>query len=364
MRDLDAGDLEDLGDERLDDREHERLRGERDLDVDLRELGLPIGAQVLVAEALDDLEVAVEAADHQDLLEDLRRLRQREELARMDATRHEVVARALGRALGQDRRLDLEEPALVEVAPDRHRQLVPQDQVLLHPLTTQIEVAIAQARVLGDERLVGDAERRPTRVVEHAQFADADFDLTGVELVVDGLGRSRRDLPEDGDHHLGLELLGLAEQRLGLGDDLRHAVAVADVEKDHRAHVAHAVHPAEEDDLLADVVGTEFTAGVGSVEIAEEVHGQGRREKGEVKRKSKGTRREGTRDKVRDTEREGPIGDSAVSSSSVSRRGAALARGQALLLAGPQVLHRAVRRRRARRRLRSRPAARRSTRRT
>ena len=54
---------------------------ERGLDVDLRELGLAVGAQVLVAEALRDLVVAVEAGDHQQLLEELRRLRQREEHA-------------------------------------------------------------------------------------------------------------------------------------------------------------------------------------------------------------------------------------------------------------------------------------------
>ena len=60
---------------------------ERHLDVDLRELGLAVGAQVLVAEAARDLEVAVEARDHQDLLEELRRLRQRVELAVVDAAR-------------------------------------------------------------------------------------------------------------------------------------------------------------------------------------------------------------------------------------------------------------------------------------
>jgi nitrate reductase NapAB chaperone NapD len=48
--------------------------------VDLGELGLAVGAQVLVAEALGDLVVAVEARHHQQLLEELRRLRQREEL--------------------------------------------------------------------------------------------------------------------------------------------------------------------------------------------------------------------------------------------------------------------------------------------
>ena len=55
---------------------------ERHLDVDLGELGLAVGAQVLVAEAARDLVVALDAADHEQLLEELRRLRQRVELAR------------------------------------------------------------------------------------------------------------------------------------------------------------------------------------------------------------------------------------------------------------------------------------------
>ena len=46
------------------------------LDVDLGELRLAVGAQVLVAEAAGDLEVFLEAGDHQELLVLLRRLRQ------------------------------------------------------------------------------------------------------------------------------------------------------------------------------------------------------------------------------------------------------------------------------------------------
>ena len=68
---------------------------------------------------LHDLEVAIEPGDHQDLLEDLRRLRQRVELARVHAARHQIVARAFRRRLRQHRRLDLEEALLVEVLPDR-----------------------------------------------------------------------------------------------------------------------------------------------------------------------------------------------------------------------------------------------------
>jgi len=50
-------------------------------EVDLREFRLTVGAKVFVAEALDDLIVAVEAGDHQELLEELRRLRQDDAMA-------------------------------------------------------------------------------------------------------------------------------------------------------------------------------------------------------------------------------------------------------------------------------------------
>ena len=105
-------------------------RDERRLDVDLRELGLPVLTQILVAEAARDLEVAVEAGDHEQLLIELRRLRQRVELARMHAARHEIVARALGRGLREDRRLDLEEAPLAEIPPRHLHQPVAQHDVV------------------------------------------------------------------------------------------------------------------------------------------------------------------------------------------------------------------------------------------
>ena len=57
--------------------EHVVLLDEGHLDVELGELGLAVGAQVLVAEAAGDLVVALEAGDHKQLLEELRGLRQR-----------------------------------------------------------------------------------------------------------------------------------------------------------------------------------------------------------------------------------------------------------------------------------------------
>ena len=71
------------------------LVDEAHLEVELRELGLAVAAQVLVAVAAGDLEVAVDAGDHQQLLELLRALRQRVDAARLEPRRDDEVARAL-----------------------------------------------------------------------------------------------------------------------------------------------------------------------------------------------------------------------------------------------------------------------------
>ena len=163
---------------------------ERHLDVDLRELRLTIGAQVFVAETADDLEIPVRARDHQELLEELRRLRQRVELAGMDAARHEIIARAFRRRLPEDRRFDFPEPVGVEIPADRPRHPMAQSDVLLEPASPQIEIAVPQTHVLGHGRVFGDLKRRRLRLVEHADLAGEDLDLAGRELRVDGLVRA------------------------------------------------------------------------------------------------------------------------------------------------------------------------------
>lgn len=105
---------EERADHGLHDRHQLVLGHEGDLDVELGELGLTIGAQILVPEAAGDLIVAVHAGHHEQLLEELRRLRQRKELARMGTAGHQIVARALGRGLGQDRGLDIQKTLRIQ----------------------------------------------------------------------------------------------------------------------------------------------------------------------------------------------------------------------------------------------------------
>ena len=104
---------------RFDRPEHILLLHERHLQIELIKLARrSIRARIFVAKAGRNLKVAVEARYHQQLLELLRRLRQRVEPAGMNAARHEIIARAFGRARGENGRLIFEESGLDHPPPD------------------------------------------------------------------------------------------------------------------------------------------------------------------------------------------------------------------------------------------------------
>ena len=184
------------------------------LDVELGEVGLAIGAQVLVAEAARDLVIALEAGDHQQLLEQLRRLRQRVEGALLGAAGDEEVAGALRGRAGQHRGLDVEETLAVEELAHRRGDPVAEDERLPHLLAAQVEVAVAQAGVLAD--LAGEAldlEGRGLGVGEQLGLADLELDLTGRQVGVDRLRRAPDDAPRRAQHVLGAAACGRARRR-------------------------------------------------------------------------------------------------------------------------------------------------------
>ena len=193
---------------------------------------------------------------HQDLLEELRRLRQGVELTRVHAARHQVVARPFGRRLRQDRRLDLPEPLRRQFVADGQRHPVAEAHVLLHPAPAQIEVAVPQAHLLGHGRLVRNGERRRLRLVEHADLAapaprPPRCRSSGLTVSAE----RRCTWPGTAITYSGSQPLGRRPSGPRLvrpaHDDLADALTVADVDEEHPAQVAHAVHPAEEDDIAA-----------------------------------------------------------------------------------------------------------------
>ena len=237
---------------------------ERHLDVELGELRLAVGAQVLVAEAAGDLEVAVEAGDHQELLVELGRLRQGVEMPGVDPAGDQEVAGTLGRAAAQDGRLDLEEVLLAHDVAHELAKAVAEDEDPLHVGPAEVEVAILQAQLLvglGPVHLEG---RRGRGVVEH-QLGGPDLDRAGLELGVLLAGKPGGDDPLDPDHVLVAELARSGLQLgagVGLEDDLGDPVAVAQVDEDQPAEIAPGVHPAVEHNGLPDMVLRQFAAGM------------------------------------------------------------------------------------------------------
>ena len=206
--------LEHAGQHRLDRREHVVLRDEAHLEVELVEFARrPVGAGVLVAEAGRDLEIAVEARDHDQLLEHLRRLRKRVEFARVDPARHEIVARALGRARGQDRGLELGEALLDHPPPDRGDHGRAQHDVGVDLLAPEVEIAIFEADFLGIVLLAGDRHRQLLGRRLNGHLAGADLDLAGRQVGIHRLGRACDDLALDGDDGFDAEPVERLERR-------------------------------------------------------------------------------------------------------------------------------------------------------
>jgi hypothetical protein len=86
------------GDDGLGDEGHDVVRvHEGRLRVELGELELPVGPQVLIPEATGHLVVTVGARHHEQLLEELGALRQGVEAPWLEPGGHDEVARSLGR---------------------------------------------------------------------------------------------------------------------------------------------------------------------------------------------------------------------------------------------------------------------------
>ena len=245
--------LEHAAQHRLDRREHVLLRDEAHLDIELVEFaGAAVGARVLVAEARRDLEIAVEARHHDELLELLRRLRQRVELAGMDARGHQVVARAFRARRGQDRRLELEEALALHARAQGIDDAPAQHDVGVQLLAPEIEEAVFEPRVLGIGLIAEHRQRQVAGRAEHLDLAHVDLDVAGRHVRVFRARRALAHVAVDAHDEFRAQLLGMLERRrIGIDDALRHAVMVAQIDEQHAAVVADAMAPAGKTDRLA-----------------------------------------------------------------------------------------------------------------
>ncbi len=169
--------------EALLDGHHVVLVDKGHLQVDLGELGLAVGPQVLVPEAAGDLHIAVKAGEHQQLLILLGGLGQGVELAGVDPGGHQIVPGALGGGLGEHGGLDLVEALLVEVVPGDLGDLVAGGDHLLHVRAAQVQIAVLQAQHIVGLGVLHDLKGRGLRLGQQAQLGDIYLDVAGGDLV-------------------------------------------------------------------------------------------------------------------------------------------------------------------------------------
>ena len=241
--------------------------------VHLGELGLTVGAQILVAVAVSQLEIAVKAGQHQDLLIELRALGQCIEVARLHAAGHQIVARTLGRGLDEGRGLDLGKVILAEIVADDLHDLAAQYDRLMHGRTAQVKVAVAQAQIVIDIDLIAQLKRGGLGLAQDAQFSNIQLHIAGGDLV--GLGGALTQLAAADDNIFALEALGLGKdllRRVLIEHQLQDAGGIAQVGKDDAALVAGTGDRAADRHFLTSHCKADFTAVVGAAQAAQSFH--------------------------------------------------------------------------------------------
>ena len=261
--------LEHARQHRLDRGEHVVLGDEAHLEVELVEFAWrAVGARVLVAKAGRDLEIAVEARDHDQLLEHLRRLRERVELARMDPARNEIIARALGRAGGQDRRLELGEALIDHPPADRGDHRRAQHDVGVDLLAAKIEVAVLEPDLFGIVLLAGDRHRQLGRGRLDLDLAARTSISPVGEVGIHRLGARATTAPLTVTTDSTRSRSSSLERRASVSrDDLGYSVMIAQVDEQHCAVVALTVDPARQADRLANVGGAQLGATMGAIGV-------------------------------------------------------------------------------------------------
>ena len=161
---------------------------------------LSVRPQVLIPEGPRDLVIALETGDHEELLEQLRRLRQRVELSGLQPARDQEVASSLRRAFGQYRRLDIHEAPFAQIVAHRAHHLMSEHQVAQHAGAPQVDIAVPEAQSLVDVDIVFDEERRRLGCGEYLQIRGDDFHLACGQVRVDAFGGPGDDLAGDRDH--------------------------------------------------------------------------------------------------------------------------------------------------------------------
>ena len=235
---------------------------ERCFNIDLSEFRLTVGTQVLVAETLGDLIIAIHACNHQNLLEQLRRLRQREEMTRVSAAGHQVVTGAFRSCLGQQRCFDIQKAVFVQEIADGVGHLGTEAQTLGHFRAAQIDITVAQTHVLAHIGVFIQQEGRCLGGVENVQLLAQYLDAARAHVSIGRTGRTQTHNTGHLQHELAAN--GFCQRKALFGIRVEHHLGdtlhITQVDENHAPVVPAAVGPSTQDNFLPFVLFVQFSA--------------------------------------------------------------------------------------------------------
>ena len=174
----------------------------------------------------------------------------------MHAARHQVVARAFGGGLGQHRRLDVDEAVL-------HRG----NAAPPSPPGSAAAGSSASAAGAGRDSGIRGAPfptdfRRPSGTAASARVENFDrtrqhFDFAADEVRIDRAcgAAAHRPVTFTTNSLRSFSAVAKVAGVVGIAHDLHQAFAVAQIDEDHAAMIAAAVHPAVQRDGLVQMPG-------------------------------------------------------------------------------------------------------------
>ena len=248
------------------------LARERHLQVELREFQLAVRALVFVTKTFHDLKVLIQPGNHQYLLENLRRLRQRVKLPVMDAAGHQKIARALRRRARKHRRFHFKKAQLVHHLANFKNDAMAQRQVAVRPRPAQVQIAEAQPRLFRGIDFIFNRKRRRLGIVQDVQLRRHHLDFAAGEFRIGFLPLD--DLAFHGHDEFAARLLGFGMRRrlrLFVENHLHDPGAVANIKKKQIAQVTPLRHPSHHQRVAPVIRRAQFAAVVCAFQIAQKI---------------------------------------------------------------------------------------------
>ena len=137
-------------------------------------------------------------------------------------------------------------------------------QLALHVRAADVQITIAQARVLAHGIVEHERQRRGG--IEHFHRRGQHFDLARVQTFIDLACRPTAHFSRYAQTILIANLLGRGESRgiVRLDHDLDDAFMITQIDEDHAAVIAAGISPAAESDVLIDQGLIDETAVMGT----------------------------------------------------------------------------------------------------